>query len=99
MRTVDDADSYLVAPSGELDMSTVDLLEAEVERAEASGARQIVLDLSELTFMDSSGLRLILRAHARSHADSNRMRLVRGPRQVQRVFQLTDMESRLPFID
>jgi anti-anti-sigma factor len=89
----------VVALSGDLDASTVDALDEALGYAEASAAEEIVVDLSQLAFMDSSGLRLILAAHARSQADSDRMRLVRGPRRVQRVFELTGMESRLPFVD
>ena len=49
--------------------------------------------------MDSTGLHLLLAAHARSQADSDRMRFVRGPRAVHRVFELTGTESELPFIE
>ena len=94
-----EADRYVVAPSGELDRSTADLLEAELDAVKWTGAHEVVLDLSGLTFMDSTGLRLVLITEARSRADSNRLRLVRGPRAIQRVFELTGIESRLPFID
>ena len=86
-----------IAAKGELDRSTVDLLNQAILEAEATTAREIVVDLSPLEFMDSSGLRLILMAHARSQADSNRLSLVRGRGQVQRVFQLTGTERLLPF--
>ena len=98
VRTIKDADRYVVAPAGDLDRTTAEFLDEQLAKAEASAARQVILDLSELTFMDSTGLRLILAADARSRADSNRLRLVRGPRQVQRVFELTGMTD-LPFID
>lgn len=75
------------------------LLEAEVRRAEATDAKRIVIDLSAVTFMDSSGLKSLLQAQARSQADSNRLRLVRPPRRVQRVFELTNTEGLLPFLD
>ena len=65
--------------------------------AEATDAHAIVVDLSELTFMDSTGLQLLLKAYARSQADSNRLSLVRGPERVQRVFQMTGTERLLPF--
>ena len=84
---------------GELDIATGALLEEELEKAEATSAREIVLDLSELTFMDSTGVKLVLTDHRRSREDSDRLSIVRGPRQVQRVFQLTGTEFHLPFID
>ena len=98
VRRIERDGRYLVEASGELDVSNVEVFDEAIVEAEATDAREIVVDLSELAFMDSSGLRAILQAHARSQADSNRLRLVRGPRRVQRVFELTGMESRLPFI-
>ncbi len=58
-----------------------------------------MLDLSGLTFMDSTGARLVLQANARSRADSCRLTLLRGPRAVQRVFELTGLTELLPFAD
>jgi anti-sigma B factor antagonist len=87
----------IIAAVGDLDRSTAALLEQTLVEAETTDARAIVVDLSELTFMDSTGLQLILRAHARSQADSNRLSLVRGPERVQRVFQMTGTERLLPF--
>ena len=69
----------------------------ELERAEASDARQIVLDLSGLTFIDSSGVRMIVCANLRSRQDGDRLRLIRGGARVQRVFELTGVLERLPF--
>ena len=93
------ADRYVIAPAGELERANVELLESAVRDAEATDAQRIVLDLSGLRFIDTTGLRLLLAAQARSSADSDRLRLVPGPRRVQRVFQLTNTEQMLPFFD
>lgn len=53
-------------------------VEAERKRVEATDARAIVLDLAGLTFLSSSGIHLLLRAKARSRADSNGLTLLRG---------------------
>ncbi len=74
-------------------------LEAELRAAEATDAKRIVLDLSGLNFMDSRGLGALLEAQARSRRDSNRLRIVRGPRRIQRVFELTNTQELLPFLD
>jgi anti-sigma B factor antagonist len=94
-----DADRHTVALSGELDISTVGRAEAALAEAESGDAHMIVLDLSGLTFMDSTGVRLALAAAARSREDSNRLRFVRGGRAVQRVFELSGVTDTLPFID
>lgn len=92
-------DVHCVRLTGELDIGTADRVEAELARAEAGDARLVVLDLSGLTFMDSTGVRLVLEAHARSRADSNRLRLRRGSAAVQRIFELSGVADTLPFGD
>ncbi len=97
MRSERSDDRYVIALEGELDLDGVERVTEELERAEASDARRIVLDLSGLTFMDSSGVRLIVCANLRSQADGDRLRLIRGSERVQRVFELTGVLDRLPF--
>ena len=86
-----------IAVTGELDRSTVEVLDQAILEAEATTDREILLDLSPLDFMDSSGLRVIMKAHLRSQGDSRSLRLVPCKRRVQRVFELTSTESLLPF--
>jgi anti-sigma B factor antagonist len=83
-------------PEGELDMATVPALEAALVRAREQ-ARTVVVDLSAVTFIDSTGVSSILRADAESRADGFSLELVPGPPTVQRVFALVGMEHRLPF--
>ena len=90
---------HTVRLEGELDLASAEQLERELLRVERSDALSIVLDLSALEFIDSTGVRLIIQADARSRADSHRLALLRGPRAVQRVFELTGMLDRLPFAD
>ncbi len=93
------ADRCVIGAIGDLDLTSAEALDAEVRAAEATDVEQIIIDLSGVTFMDSTGLRLLLQAEARSRADSKRLRLIRGSRRVQRVFELTNTEDLLPFID
>lgn len=90
---------HTISLAGELDIGTVERVEQALAEAEASDAQTIVLDLSGLTFMDSTGVRLVIAASARARADSNRLRLVRGGHAVQRVFELSGVADTLPFID
>lgn len=99
VRSEREADVHVVALSGELDLATADGVEAELERVEASDAASIVLDLSGLTFMDSTGVRLLIQAYARSRADADRLTLLRGPAAVQRVMELSGVDALLPFAD
>jgi anti-anti-sigma factor len=88
---------HTIALSGELDVGTADSVHDELERVEATDAGSIVVDLSGLTFIDSAGVHLIVRADAHSRAHRNRLVLLRGPAAVQRVFHLTASEGRLAF--
>jgi anti-sigma B factor antagonist len=94
-----EGDIHVISLTGELDLATADELEQELARVEATDVLSIVLDLSGLRFMDSTGVRLILGADARSRANSNRLTLLPGPPAVQRVFELTGVIDLLPFAD
>jgi anti-sigma B factor antagonist len=84
---------------GELDLATANSVQDELTRVEASDADSIIVDLSGLTFIDSTGIRLLYSAAARSRADSDRLALLRGGVAVQRALQITALEDRLPFAD
>ena len=65
-------DHVIVAPRGELDMATVGILEQELRQLHGSGFNRIVLDLGGLSFMDSSGLHLVMRWTADASRDAGR---------------------------
>jgi anti-anti-sigma factor len=88
-------DIYTVCPRGELDVATAAELEAELRRAEDSDAAVIVLDLSDLEFISTAGLRLVLQAHQRSQEDSGRLCLVRPRPQILRAFEISGLSERL----
>jgi len=80
-----DHGTHVVLLTGELDVATVHRVEDELRAIEATDAAQIILDLSGLTFMDSSGVHLIARAAARCTIRATRLRLRPGPPHVQRL--------------
>jgi anti-anti-sigma factor len=88
-----------VALRGELDLSTVGKVQDELRRVEASSPRVVVLDLSKLTFLDSTGLRCLVTADERARDQGRRVVIVRGPEAVQRVFSITRLEDRLEIVD
>jgi anti-sigma B factor antagonist len=90
-------DHVVVAPRGELDMATVGILERELRGLRDSGFERIVLDLADLSFMDSSGLHLVLRWTAEASSDSFSFELEPGPRAVQRIFEVAAVLDELPF--
>ena len=91
-------DELVIALAGELDLNGTPRVSRALARAEATDVSRVVLDLSSLEFIDSSGLRLIAAAEVRSRNGGDRLALIRGPRPVHRVFELTGIAERLPFV-
>jgi anti-sigma B factor antagonist len=90
----------VIALRGELDLTGTVALEPELDRlVERADVEVVALDFRELDFLDSSGLRLVMRADQRLQATGRRLALVRGPEAVQRVFDITRMSDRLDFVD
>jgi anti-sigma B factor antagonist len=90
-------DHVIVAPRGDLDMATVGAVERELQRLRDSGFDSILLDLRGLTFMDSSGLHLVMRWAKDASQDGFMFEVEPGPPAVQRLFELTNMTDVLPF--
>jgi anti-anti-sigma factor len=88
----------IIAVSGELDMSTIDALTDHVETALQRPVESVTLDLGDLAFMDSTGLRLLIELNDRAGQERWRLRLI-GPRDeaAARVLQITGADVALPF--
>jgi anti-anti-sigma factor len=87
-----------VCPVGEVDLATVAQLRACLEEAIASGARRVILDLRDTTFLDSSGLHLAVEAVASAASNGTEFAIIAGPPDVQRTFDVAGL-SELPFVD
>jgi anti-anti-sigma factor len=88
----------VVALSGELDLAGAAALEQELARLEAESPDAVVLDLRDVGFMDSSGLRVIAVASQCAEQRGRRLALVPGSDQVMRVFEITRIHERLDFV-
>jgi anti-anti-sigma factor len=87
--------SVRVRLAGELDIATVDELEATLKELRERGFRRIVLDLRELDFMGSCGLRLLLVQTRRARQDGCELVVVDAPRSVRRVIEICGMREQL----
>jgi anti-anti-sigma factor len=96
VRSSHDGDTRSIALSGELDLATAPTLEVELEGARGAHATLIVLDMRELEFIDSTGLRLILQAHRRS---PGQLLILGCPERVLRAFALCGLLELLTFVD
>jgi anti-sigma B factor antagonist len=83
---------------GELDIASAPTLQRAVARlCEAPTTKALTLDMSALTFIDSTGLAAIVYASRVCERDDCRLDLVRGPRSVAAVFEMTGLAEHLPF--
>lgn len=83
---------------GELDLLGAPLLQKEIEKVEAGAPGLVVLDLQDLQFVDSAGLRVILAAHERSRQNGQEFALTPGTEQVQRLFTIAGVNEHLRII-
>jgi anti-sigma B factor antagonist len=91
----------VIAVSGELDLHTAAQLEASLNELLEDDGRGLAIDLSACTFIDSTGIALIVRAWRQLDGDSNgassgRFALIGLSDQVRRLFDITGLKSRIP---
>ncbi|GAA3928799.1 STAS domain-containing protein [Streptomyces gulbargensis] len=85
--------SELLAPRGELDHHTAELLRAPLDGALDAGRTRLVVDCSELEFCDSTGLNVLLGARMRAEAAGGGVHLVAMRPAVARVFRITGADA------
>jgi anti-sigma B factor antagonist len=84
----------VVAPCGELDVATIPRLEDRLQELVADGWEALVLDLRGLSFMDSTGLSLVIRQTSRRDV---RVEVVDGSDPIARLFDVAGVREHLPF--
>jgi anti-anti-sigma factor len=94
-----DGERATVSLRGELDLSGVDRAREAIEQAESGSTGLVVLDLSELDFIDSTGLEVVLRAARRAHDEGRRLIVQRPSRYVKRLFEMTAIDQSLDIVD
>jgi|SRR5918995_6244257 anti-sigma B factor antagonist len=91
-------DTAKAALSGAFDMAATFTVEPALERAlEKPGVSALEVDLSRLRFIDSTGIGVLLRVEAEARERGVDLSIIPGPREVQRVFEMTGLSDALPF--
>lgn len=88
-------DRVVITLAGELDMANAPLLQSTVESEELSSTKTVVLDLQQLTFVDSTGLRIILAARELCWRRGQELAITPGSQQVQRLLSVTGVSEHL----
>jgi anti-sigma B factor antagonist len=85
----------LLVVEGEIDIATSPRLVAALNEVAAESVQSLVVDLSAVDFMDSTGLALLVRAHRRMHRSGRGFAVVCPDGPVRRIFEITDMVGTL----
>jgi anti-anti-sigma factor len=97
-RLVDDHGA-VIALFGELDLESAPELERQLRELNGTNSGRLLIDLSGLEFMDSTGLAVMVRTQRAARDDGHRLSLRPGPTQVQRLFELTGVLRGFVFED
>jgi anti-anti-sigma factor len=95
--TVERDGALVLAAEGELDIVTSPLLDEALVRARATDAASIVIDLGKISFIDSTGLHVLIK-HVDTENGRARIRLTKGSPETQRLFELSGAVEYLPFV-
>jgi anti-sigma B factor antagonist len=95
----DPPELYVIEFYGEFDLDGVELAARELRRCAETNVEEIIVDLSGLDFIDSSGLHVLVQSYTSDRRNGNRLRFLRGSEPVQRVMEVTCLDTRLPFVD
>jgi anti-sigma B factor antagonist len=98
VRRVDHPLGVVLSLAGELDLAAAPVLQEQLDRA-VRGGGVVVVDLSGLPFIDSSGLHMLVGAERQLRASGGQLVLVRGQRAVHRVFELTGLDRYFAWCD
>jgi anti-anti-sigma factor len=83
---------------GELDLNTITVLARHVEAKLSENPTTLTLDLTDLSFMDSSGLRLLIELHDRSRREAWKLTLIPSAHEAANtVLRVTGADTALPF--
>lgn len=94
--TVSTSDTVVrVAAAGEVDSTSAPVLREQIDAVIDSGAPEFVVDLVQVTFLDSAGLCVLAAAHRRAGERGMRMRVLASSRAVIRPLQITGLWSLL----
>jgi anti-anti-sigma factor len=89
----------IVELAGELDVDSVDELEAALSAAAAETGARVCLDMARLQFIDSTGLAAVIRAHIAVVEGGGAFSVVAGPGAVRRTLETTGLMEMLSVVD
>ena len=94
-----DGDSRVIRVSGEVDVSNKEELNAAIADAQAADAKEVEVDLTEVSYIDSSGIGVLVAAAHRASDSDTRFFVSHPQRNVARVLELLGVQGDLGIVD
>ncbi len=91
--------SLVVRASGEIDIASAKSLEKEIQSAFHHDGGGVLLDLEDVTYIDSTGLAMLLRAQKVSTANGHKLRITRLSAAVEEAINVTGLDGAFPMVE
>jgi anti-anti-sigma factor len=99
LETETEGGSALIRIRGDLDLQVVEQVTDALTRIESGEPELLVIDLSRVTFMDSTGMGAVAAAHIRAGEAGRRFAIVRPPAGVRQAFERTRLDEVITMTD
>ena len=97
--TRNEGDVAVLAASGEVDVFTAPDLDRAIEAQLAEGRSQLVVDLSSVSFLDSTGLGVLVKGLKGARESGGSLRLVVTSERIRKIFDITGLDAAMPLFD
>jgi anti-anti-sigma factor len=99
IRVEQDGPGIVLRLSGEMDIACAEAFDDAVRASTANGSTELLVDLSSLAFIDSSGLRMLIELWDRSRDNGLDVSILQGTGQVRRTLEIAGLDAVLPIAD
>ncbi|HYN57812.1 MAG TPA: STAS domain-containing protein [Motilibacterales bacterium] len=99
LATRHEGDVSVVSARGEVDVFSAPDLDTELDALIAAGAVRLVVDLSDVAFLDSTGLGVLVKALKHTREGGGWLRLVVTSDRIRKIFEITGLDASIPIFD
>jgi anti-sigma B factor antagonist len=99
LATRHEGDVAVVSAVGEVDVFSAPGLDSELDALIAAGSARLVVDLSEIAFLDSTGLGVLVKALKHAREADGWLHLVVTSDRIRKIFEITGLDASIPIFD
>ena len=99
LATRHEGDVTIVSVLGEVDVFTAPGLDGELDALVADGSARLVIDMSEVSFLDSTGLGVLVKVLKHAREAGGWLHLVVTSDRIRKIFEITGLDASIPIFD